>query len=178
MAENVLFGFALLSCRYKVQAGGKESGVEPAPQKRAEGGWVQAFAAGGRAWRRLSGYVSGPGTGTSDSIRALLSNGEFVLRERAASLISTVLPGFMERLNLVQSGADLRGLLAAIAPPVPRCALGGPVSLGRGAAPQETITWLIRAGEIEAPVRIVDQDSRKSLDAVTKELTRMRLLQG
>ena len=163
---------------YKVQAGGKESGVEPAPQKRAEGGWVQAFAAGGRAWRRLSGYVSGPGTGTSDSIRALLSNGEFVLRERAASLISTVLPGFMERLNLVQSGADLRGLLAAIAPPVPRCALGGPVSLGRGAAPQETITWLIRAGEIEAPVRIVDQDSRKSLDAVTKELTRMRLLQG
>lgn len=39
------------------------------------GGGGNSFATGG--------YVSGPGTGTSDSIRAWLSNGEFVMRAAA-----------------------------------------------------------------------------------------------
>lgn len=42
------------------------------------------------------GYVSGLGTGTSDSIRANLSNGEFVLR---ASAVSKYGPDFLNALN-------------------------------------------------------------------------------
>lgn len=51
------------------------------------------FAAGG--------YVSGPGTGTSDSIRALLSDGEFVVR---AAVAKRALP-FLQALNSGQAEA-------------------------------------------------------------------------
>lgn len=47
---------------------------------RASGGLVQRFAAGGQAFRRMVGRISGPGTGTSDSVPAMLSNGEYVIR--------------------------------------------------------------------------------------------------
>lgn len=33
------------------------------------------------------GYISGPGTGTSDSIPAMLSNGEYVIRSAAVDMI-------------------------------------------------------------------------------------------
>lgn len=42
-----------------------------------------AFAAGGPAFPRRTGGISGPGTGTSDSIPAMLSDGEFVMTARA-----------------------------------------------------------------------------------------------
>lgn len=48
-------------------------------------------------WNRVRGWVSGPGTGTSDSINAKLSNNEFVVRAQAA-----VQPGakkFLEEFN-------------------------------------------------------------------------------
>ncbi|NCC91690.1 MAG: hypothetical protein EOM10_00170 [Opitutae bacterium] len=48
---------------------------------RANGGLVQRFASGGQpSFRRMSGMISGPGTATSDSIPALLSDGEYVVR--------------------------------------------------------------------------------------------------
>jgi hypothetical protein len=56
-------------------------------ERNATGGWAgRSRPAPGRwrtAWRRFTGTVYGPGTGTSDSIRAMLSRGEFVVRERA-----------------------------------------------------------------------------------------------
>jgi len=60
--------------------------------------------------KATGGYISGPGTGTSDSIPALLSNGEYVVR--------------------ASSTDRHRGLLEAINrddPSVPRFATGGPV---------------------------------------------------
>ena len=48
----------------------------------------------------VGGYVSGPGTGTSDSIRANLSNGEYVVRAAAVSKYGV---GFFDRLNQMQS---------------------------------------------------------------------------
>ncbi|TDW50458.1 TP901 family phage tail tape measure protein [Curtobacterium sp. PhB42] len=42
------------------------------------------------------GYISGPGTGTSDSIPAMLSNGEYVIRERSVSKYGT---GFLDAVN-------------------------------------------------------------------------------
>lgn len=54
------------------------------------------------------GPVAGPGSGTSDSIPAWLSNGEFVVNERAASMIG---PAGMDMVNA--------GVLPTVAQPVP-----------------------------------------------------------
>lgn len=166
----------------KVPAGGGSGGSEPAPQKRATGGWVQAFASGGRAWRRMVGHISGPGTGTSDSIRALLSNGEFVLRERASRLAAQALPGFLERLNAISSRADLHALLSAVVnaglPPVPRFSTGGHAVPASIPSSSESLTVTFRAGDMEAPVRVTDPDSRQMLKDVVRELGRLGLIAG
>ncbi|OYD05781.1 phage tail tape measure protein [Rhizobium sp. N4311] len=63
----------------------------------ATGGLVGRFAGGGR--------VSGPGSGTSDSILARLSNGEFVIRKRAVDKYGSE---FFAALNSARlSGAQL-----------------------------------------------------------------------
>ena len=78
------------------------SGVAPSPYRRAslsdimvptEGSYryedflmpVQTAASGGEMqnFPRKTGYISGPGTETSDSIPAMLSDGEFVMNARA-----------------------------------------------------------------------------------------------
>lgn len=56
----------------------------------AGGGVVQAFAAGG--------FVSGPGTATSDSIPAMLSDGEYVLNARTTRRLG------VSRLDAINSG--------------------------------------------------------------------------
>ncbi len=53
------------------------------------------FVSGGQR-KASGGYISGPGTGTSDSIPAWLSNGEFVMR---ASAVQRYGVGFMHALN-------------------------------------------------------------------------------
>jgi hypothetical protein len=72
------------------------------------------------------GYISGPGTGTSDSIPARLSNGEFVVRASAVQKHRAVL----EAIN-----ADR----------IPRFADGGLVGAGSPGAP------MINAGHVIAP---------------------------
>lgn len=72
------------------------------------------------------GYIAGPGTGTSDSIPARLSNGEFVVRASAV--------------------AKHRAVLEAInADRIPRFADGGLVGAGSPAAP------MVNAGHVIAP---------------------------
>lgn len=74
------------------------------------------------------GSVSGPGTGTSDSILAWLSNGEFVIK--SASVRKLGLP----LLNALNSGRfDFSSALSA-AMAVPRLATGGPVAAPAGAS--------------------------------------------
>jgi hypothetical protein len=58
------------------------------------------------------GYVSGPGTGTSDSIPARLSNGEFVMR---ASAVRTYGTDFMNALNQTSSMRPSYGFSQAAA---------------------------------------------------------------
>lgn len=53
------------------------------------------FVSGGRG-RATGGYISGPGTGTSDSIPARLSNGEYVIK---ASAVAQYGVGFMDAIN-------------------------------------------------------------------------------
>ena len=52
------------------------------------------------------GYVSGPGTSTSDSIPAMLSNGEFVMRADAVDRIGV--PA-LDAMNNGQASPDLGG---------------------------------------------------------------------
>jgi hypothetical protein len=51
------------------------------PRRYAEGGGIASLAAGG--YPRRTGQISGPGTATSDSIPAMLSDGEFVMTAKA-----------------------------------------------------------------------------------------------
>jgi hypothetical protein len=61
------------------------------------------------------GYVSGPGTSTSDSIPAMLSNGEYVVR---ASAVDRLGVGFLNMVNGISAPATGRRAFAD----------GGPVS--------------------------------------------------
>lgn len=64
------------------------------------------FSAGGEVQTKAEGgVISGPGTGTSDSIPALLSNGEFVVRAAAVQQ-----PGVLEALHLINRGASTPAL--------------------------------------------------------------------
>lgn len=65
--------------------------------QRAQGGLVGRYASGGFPRRfPIGGSVAGPGSGTSDSIPAMISNGEFVIR--ASSVRKYGLP-LMHQLN-------------------------------------------------------------------------------
>jgi len=90
---------------------------------RASGGMVQRFATGGQpSFRRMSGMISGPGTATSDSIPALLSDGEYVVRAASvrkygAAMLAAInrgvyqpwtAPAVPSRGAVQQSGQDMR----------------------------------------------------------------------
>jgi hypothetical protein len=83
-------------------------------QTNAQGGLIQRLAEGGQAvtgaFRRVAGRVLGPGTETSDSVPALLSHGEFVIR---AASVRRFGEGFFAALN------------AGLLPALPRFAVGG-----------------------------------------------------
>ncbi|GDY65665.1 hypothetical protein SAV14893_050580 [Streptomyces avermitilis] len=68
--------------------------AQNAPKFRARGGPIK-LAAGGNP----SGLVRGPGTGTSDSIPAMLSNGEYVIRAKSVAKYG------MAFLNAVNQGS-------------------------------------------------------------------------
>lgn len=82
----------------------------------AQGGLIQKLAEGGQAiaqgFRRMSGRIIGPGTETSDSVPALLSHGEFVIR---AASVRKFGEAFFASLN------------AGFLPALPRFAVGGVV---------------------------------------------------
>lgn len=80
----------------------------------SEGGLVEGYASGG--------YISGPGTGTSDSIPAMLSNGEYVMRAAAVDKYGV---GFFNNLNQMrapqffsggQVGSQVGGGIVSLSP--------------------------------------------------------------
>jgi hypothetical protein len=126
------------------------------------------FTAPGGAPFASGGLVIGPGTGTSDSILARLSNMEFVMNSRATSFYG---PNFMAALNSlivprdILPGFSMGGLARAIGA-MPGFALGG---LNSGLRP---ITINIAgkgsfAGSINAPEHVV---AMLSSEAVFEQL--------
>lgn len=135
----------------------------PMPQGKKDGGLIQAFASGGMP-RRAAGRISGAGTGTSDSILARLSNGEFVIR---AAMVRKWGAGFFAALN------------SGFMPPMPRFATGGlNAIMPSQSGSSESLTVTFRAGDIEAPVRITDRNSRESMKAFARELSKIQLVTG
>ena len=79
------------------------------------------------------GYITGPGTGTSDSIVSRLSNGEFVMRARAVEHFG---PRFFAALNNLRSPFGYAsGGLVMPQRALPHFADGGLVTAGAGGAP-------------------------------------------
>ena len=66
--------------RYAAMGGIMSNAMPPSPVMRDMGG-IASLAKGG--YPRRTGQISGPGTPTSDSIPAMLSDGEFVMTEKA-----------------------------------------------------------------------------------------------
>lgn len=158
-------------------------------EKNAAGGWageaVRYLASGGAAWKRITGRVFGPGTTTSDSIRAMLSRDEFVVRAKATNVVSRMFPGFMEAFNAISSPADLAKLLGSVAnsfsaPQVLHLAGGGPATIPAmsgmpGNSETMTVNWQLNGKEY--PVRVVRAD-KPMLHGMLDELDRAKRLAG
>lgn len=121
-------------------------------ETNAIGGLVGRFATGGQAlgmrFRRLVGRITGPGTSTSDSIPAMLSNGEFVIR---ASSVRKFGVEFFEALN----AGRLPALLGLAASPVrvPQIAIQNATE--RGASDAQLRILLESPGR--QPVRLISE---------------------
>lgn len=125
------------------------------------------------------GFASGgklPGYGGGDRIRALLEAGEFVIRKEAVSKYGA---GLFHALNAMKADfpgmvrARLGGLISNISMPVQKFAAGG-MALPSGGS--ETLVVRFQAGDIEAPVKITDRDSRLAMKQLAKEMSRMRMV--
>ena len=94
-------------------------GAASSAQQASGGGTLPGFASGG--------HIRGPGHGTSDSILARLSNGEFVIRAAIVQKLGVPL------LNAINAGRlDLRALI----PTLPKFATGGLVQQPAFAVPR------------------------------------------
>ncbi|MEL4357030.1 MULTISPECIES: phage tail tape measure protein [unclassified Luteococcus] len=122
------------------------------------------FATGGYA----QGYVRGPGTGTSDSIDAKLSNGEFVMRERAVRALGVARMDYINRTGKLPAFAT-GGLVGS----PQRYATGGMVQTGNGI----TITYqpvidrttdMQRVGTAAAQLAAALERNRAAVQASTK----------
>jgi TP901 family phage tail tape measure protein len=76
-----------------------------------------------RASKATGGFIRGAGTGTSDSIPAMLSNGEYVIRAAAVQAIGTPT---LDRINRMAAG----GLATKY--DIPRMSMGGRVNYNMG----------------------------------------------
>jgi hypothetical protein len=116
--------------------------------------FIPGFSGGGRARknnpRAAGGFITGPGTGTSDSIPAWLSAGEYVVRAAAVAA-----PGMLAHLEEINRG--MRPVSFAHTP-IARYADGGLVAgaaLGPGAGGSSSLTVALEQGlvlrEIKSP---------------------------
>jgi len=109
-----------------------KTAVEWAKKLVASRSAADAPAAGAVAAAR-GGHIRGPGTGTSDSIRAWLSDGEFVVKERAVSKYGVGLLNAINSMRFRVPRFNTGGIVDAISNAVPtlrpmRFAEGGQVS--------------------------------------------------
>jgi TP901 family phage tail tape measure protein len=101
---------------------------------------------------RTGGPVSGPGTGTSDSIPAWLSDGEFVVNANATSQNRQL-------LELINSGTDVGAMMVARASNDNRFARGGGV--GRAVTVMRPTSQAMPSGDVNVTI---EDHSQKGMD--------------
>ena len=79
--------------------------MEPVQYSAATGQGIMGMAKGGDVFPRKTGQINGPGTKTSDSIPAMLSDGEFVQRTDAVNGAG-VMMGAKNANEAREKGAD------------------------------------------------------------------------
>lgn len=126
------------------------------------GGVNGSAGSGGSVFAATGGYISGPGTGTSDSIAARLSNGEFVIK---AASVNKFGKGFFDMLNSGQMPAFANGGLVTRKPKMaPGFATGGQVTV---ATNDVTVNVINNSSQ---PVRArQEQDPRTGITQVILE---------
>lgn len=154
-----------------VKKGSSSSGSESeATEKRAAGGV-------------LSGYGGG------DRVHALLEAGEGILTKEAVRKYGSGLVHLINSLKFkrpdlpkFQNGGIVSNMAAHVRQTMKmpdlsalqRFADGGVVSTGQ--SPSETLIVRFQAGDVEAPVRITDTDSRSAMKKMAEEMAKMRLI--
>ena len=97
------------------------NGVPDMIQARAQGGIVRRAGGGAVQYYPQGGEVFGPGTGTSDSIPALISNGEYVVKAESVRKYGVAM---FDRLNAGRFASG--GLAGFTYTPTGQPVLGGP----------------------------------------------------
>ena len=127
-------------------------------------GSVSSTSSGAAAGHADGGYISGPGTGTSDSIHAMLSNGEFVVKAEAVKRYGLAV---LERIN--------NGTWGNMIVSVPKFAGGGLVG-DAGAAIAEK--FIVGASAPSVTTQVNNYvDGRRIFDAYAKEFIRSEVRQ-
>lgn len=94
--------------------GGGEPGSSPAPKAAPASpapGSISGYAAGSAmqarekaAGLKKGGAIKGPGTGTSDDVPIMASNGEFMHKTKATRAMEKASPGIMDAINEIADG--------------------------------------------------------------------------
>lgn len=126
--------------------GGIRAAVIIAAVQAASAGLKAALQSSGPSRYATGGYVQGPGTGTSDSIPARLSNGESVINARSTAMFRPLL----SYLNVAGGGVAFATGGVAGAPPLP--SLGDAGATVRAAATIGAIDYKLLAFEISQVV--------------------------
>lgn len=121
----------------------------------AKGGPVTG--SGGIGHAATGGSVSGPGSGTSDSVPMMLSNGEYVVNAKAAARFRSLL----DRINFGRPGRMAAG--GMVAPRIPatgRLASTGAVGMTVTYAPQVSLAAGASPESVAELRRVLDEDRR------------------
>lgn len=150
-----------------IQQGVDANGNPVGPKFDAHGGYIHRFADGGWGHFANAGYVSGPGTSNSDSIKAMLSDGEFVQNTKAVQKYG---------LNLMRSINDLSYDPTAM---TPNSYLGSGSPVGAPAGPAQSAGPIYVTVEIpgvaehfEGRIKSISDDS--AADAIATLNRRLR----
>lgn len=111
------------------------------------------------------GLVSGPGTGTSDSITARLSNGEFVMNRRATDFFGASMLGSMNDnlsmpavpVPMMGGGGDMRAVVAELK------ALRAELAAHKAATVKATVAAAEHVGEEVKVVAAVQSDAAREM---------------
>ncbi|EHF4786544.1 phage tail tape-measure protein [Salmonella enterica] len=139
-----------LAASFAAGAGMLSSAIMAASSASSTTSGLSGLAGAGGLFAATGGYISGPGTATSDSIPARLSDGEYVVRAAAVSHYGV---DFLHALNATRlrkfaAGGPVPPLRAPSLPPVTASSLSdAPASGPQAPAPVIQQTLVMDAGE-------------------------------